>query len=67
MLDQAATCPCVAFWPGVGEAVVVLDAVANSHDRPVLDRLVAALRIEIPIAGDHPRPAYGGHSPLRLQ
>jgi len=59
MVDQAATRPFVGFWPRVGKAAVVLHAAANRTIDLYSIALFAALRIEIPIAGDHPRPAKG--------
>ena len=59
MVDQAATCPFVGFWPRVGKAAVVLHAVANRAIDLYSISLFAAPRIDIPIDGDHPDPVDG--------
>ena len=58
MVDQAAARPCVGFWPRVGKAAVVLHAVANRTIDLYSIASFAAPRIEIPIDGDHPGPAF---------
>jgi hypothetical protein len=57
MVDQAATCPFVEFWPRVGKAW----SSSTQWRTRTIDlfsiALFAAPSIEIPIDGDHPEPA----------
>jgi hypothetical protein len=58
--DEARYLPFCKFWPRVGNAVVVLHAVANRTIDPYSIAFFAGRRMEIPREGDYSDPVYGG-------